>query len=183
MLCEKCNNKLPYGARYCESCGQKISKGVYEADYNKTLWAKFDKLKDWYDRLFLKNITGSLPFKIISLAVVIVYFFFTMYGNLMGIRLNENPEYTIEYNKQADEYYVCPENDIAQLDLFVPIGTDNVVFTAVSDDETADVSEYTTEEYKNNGYTVSPGQYDFIRIDAKRGEKIADSVKIIVVSE
>ncbi|MBQ7040302.1 MAG: hypothetical protein IJN39_07010, partial [Clostridia bacterium] len=89
----------------------------------------------------------------------------------------------IEYNKQADEYYVCPENDIAQLDLFVPIGTDNVVFTAVSDDETADVSEYTTEEYKNNGYTVSPGQYDFIRIDAKRGEKIADSVKIIVVSE
>lgn len=183
MNCEKCNSALPYGARYCNTCGEKVPDGAYDAEYKRTVWAKLDRMKDEYDSFFLKKITGSIVFKVISLIVVLGYFFFTMYGNLMGIRLKDNEAYTIQYNKQADEYYISPRQSQAQLELYVPIGTDSVVFTAFDGGKETDTKKYTTEQYRKEGYTVNEGEYDYILIDAVRKDKSADKIKIIVVNE
>ena len=183
MLCNNCSAKLSYGEKYCNKCGEEISKEVYEEEYNDSVWAKLDKAQEVYDTLFLKKITGSIIFKVISLAVVLSYFFFTMNGNLTGIRLKENTEYKIEYNKQYDEYYISLNQDNANLEIFVPFGTDEIVFKAVNSDEKSDVTQYSVEEYKNNGYEIRENSYEYITIETVRKEKKTDIVKIIVVSK
>ena len=181
MNCERCNSPLSYGSKYCNTCGEKVPSGTYDAEYKETIWAKFDTAKDKYDTLFLKKITGSILFKILSLAAVLAYFFFTMYGNLMGIRLKDSDAYSIQYNKEKDEYYISAKQTEAQLDMYVPLGTDNVVFSAFDGDEKKETKKYTTEQYRNKGYTVNEGEYDYILVEALRKGKTADKIKIIVV--
>lgn len=180
MKCEKCQSDLSYGAKYCNDCGEKVPEGVYDEEYNKTIWAKFDWAKDKYDSFFLKKITGSIIFKIITLVVILIYFFFTMYGNFMGIRFEDSEAYKIQYNKKADEYYILPYEDEANLDLYVPLGTDDVVFKAFQGGMEKDTKKYTTDEYIKKGYTIRSGEYDYIIIDAVRNGKSADKVKVIV---
>ena len=181
MNCEKCESPLTYGAKYCNTCGEKVPDGAYEAEYNDTIWAKIDKIKDEYDSLAFKKITGNIVFKIIVLVVVVGYFFFAMYGNLNGIRLKENKAYTISYNTELDEYYISLNSAKAKLEMYAPIGTDKLVFTAMVNGKVADEKTFTIEKYKKEGYAVKEGQYDYITVKAMRGKKTADDIKVLVV--
>lgn len=180
MICEKCKSELSYGEKFCGVCGEKIDTKIYQEEYDKTIWAKFDMVKDKYDTFFLKKLTGNIIFKIVWLVLVLGYLFFTMYGNLNGIRLKESESYNIQYYEKGDEYYIRPNSANSLLDLFVPIGTDTIVFTAYKDGAESDKKEFTTDEYRERGYTITAGEYKYINIDAKRNDKIADSVKVIV---
>lgn len=180
MICEKCKSELSYGTKYCGNCGEKVPKDAYKEEYEDTIWAKIDKIKDEYDTLLLKKITGNVYFKAIWLIIVLVYFFFTMYGNLNGIRLMDSEAYRIQYYEKADEYYIRPTDKISQLELIAPIGTEKIIFTAFTDGEESDKKEFTTDEYKEKGYTVVSNEYDYIYIDAQRRGKSADKVKVIV---
>ena len=181
MNCEKCEAPLSYGTKYCNTCGEKVPKGAYDAEYNDTIWAKIDKVKDEYDSLAFKKITGNIIFKIVVLLVVVGYFFFAMYGNLNGIRLKENKAYTISYNTKLDEYYIYPNGAKANLEMYAPIGTDKLVFTAMTGGKIADEKTFTVEQYEKEGYEVKEGQYDYIIIKALRGKKTADDIKVLVV--
>lgn len=181
MNCEKCQASLPYGTKYCNTCGEKVPKGAYDAEYNDTVWAKLDKVKDEYDSLMFKKITGNIVFKIAALAAVLGYFFFTMYGHLSGIRLKENIDYTISYNTELDEYYISPKSDRANLEMYAPIGTDKLVFTAMAGGKKADEKKFTPAQYEKKGYEIAEGEYDYIVVKAMRNGKKADSVKILVV--
>lgn len=180
MICEKCKSELSYGTKYCGNCGEKVPKDAYKEEYEDTIWAKIDKIKDEYDTLLLKKITGNVYFKALWLIIVLVYFFFTMYGNLNGIRLMDSEAYRIQYYEKADEYYIRPTDEISQLELIAPIGTEKIIFTAFTDGEESDKKEFTTDEYKEKGYTVVSNEYDYIYIDAQRRGKSADKVKVIV---
>lgn len=180
MICEKCKNELSYGSKYCVSCGEKIPSDAYREEYEKTIWAKLDKIKDKYDTIFLKKLTGNIFFKIFWLVAVLGYFFFTMYGNLNGIRLKDSEAYKIQYYEKGDEYYIRPTEEISQLELFLPVACERVIFTAYADGEECDKKEFTTEEYKAEGYTVVADEYDYIYIDAQRNGQSADKVKVIV---
>lgn len=181
MNCTKCDNNLPYGAKYCNECGEKVPQGAFDAEYNDTIWSKIDKLKDEYDDFFLKKITGSIVFKILTMAVVLVYFLVTLYGNFMGIRLKESDAYAIQYNKKAEEYYICPKNKSSNLELYVPFGTESIVFTGVSGDS-KDTQKYTLEQYEEKGYSITAGEYDSVYIETFRKDKIIDRVKFVVVA-
>ncbi len=183
MNCEKCKSDLSYGTKYCTVCGEEIPSEMYLAEYDKTVWAKLDRAKDKYDTLLLKKITGNVIFKAVWLIVVLGYFFFTMYGNLNGIRFKDSESYKIQYNEQAGEYYIIPLKEEAMLEIFVPIGTEDIEFTAVSNGEESDRQKFTTKQYKEQGYTVSADKYDAIYIDAIRKGKSADKVRVIVISK
>lgn len=181
MNCEKCEAPLPYGTKYCNTCGEKVPKGAYDNEYNQTIWAKIDKVKDEYDTFMLKKLTGNIVFKIVVLVAVLVYFFFTMYGNLNGIRLKENSAYTITYNTKLDEYYIYPNGAKADLEMYAPIGTDKLVFTAMTDGKVAKKDTFTIKQYEKKGYAVKEGEYEYITIKAMRNGKKADDIKVIVV--
>lgn len=183
MICEKCGGILPYGAKYCNVCGEAVPKGTYDYAYSRSVWGKLDKVKDGYDTLFLKKLTGSTVFKTVSLLAALVWLFFTMYGNLTGIRLKNNDAYSIAYSKSADTYYICPKEKEANLEMFAPIGTDKLVFTAKRGEAVVEVKEFTPDAYKKEGYTVVVGEADYVEVEAKRKEKVADKVKIVATEK
>ena len=180
MKCEKCTGSLSYGDKYCTHCGDKISEEVYQAEYEGTIWAKFDKAKDRYDTFFLKKITGSTVFKTIWMIIVLGFFFFTMYGNLNGIRLKDSQHYKIQYFKSEDAYCIKPVNEEANLQQYAPIGTDSIVFTAVKDGVECDKKEFTPKQYQEQGYAITAGEYESISVDAVRNGKTVDKIKIMV---
>ena len=115
------------------------------------------------------------------LLVVVGYFFFAMYGRLNGIRLKENRAYTISYNTRLNEYYISPGGAMANLEMYAPIGTDKLVFTAMINGKEADKKTFTIKQYEKEGYQIKEGQYDYIIIKAMRGKKTADDIKVLVV--
>ena len=181
--CTNCDHELAYGSKYCIKCGQKVPKGTYDAEYNETIWAKIDQLKDGYDSLAFKKITGNIVFKLVLFFSALVYLFFSLHGNFNGIRLKDNEAYTIQYNKKMDEYYISPKKISANLELYAPAGTENLVFTAIIDEKEVNVKKYTTKEYKKEGYRVETNEYEYILIEALRNGKTVDTVKIIVVEK
>lgn len=183
MICEKCGAVLHYGAKYCNVCGEAVPKGTYDYAYSRSVWGKLDKVKDALDIVLLKKLTGNAVFKTISLLAALAWLFFTMYGNLSGIRIKNNDAYSIAYSKTLDEYYLCPTGQEATLEMFAPVGTDKLVFTARQGENAVDIKEFTPEEYKKEGYTLVLGAYDYLEVEAKRKEKIADRVKIIVAEK
>ena len=182
MNCKNCESKLAYGAKYCNVCGKKVEES-YESDYNSTAWGKIDKIKDVYDNLFFKKITGNVFVKYISLGVMLAYIFFTMYGTYTGIRLKESDSYKIQYNKTLDEYYIVTDKSETTLDMFSPIGTDLIVFTPMKNKEKQDEKKYSIDEYKKEGYNIKNGEYDYVSIAAFRDDKMADEIKIVVVDK
>lgn len=182
IFCEKCKTPFPYGAKYCVNCGEKIPKEAHEEEYKDTIWAKFDKVKDEYDKFFLKKITGNIVFKTVVMLAVVGYFFFTLYGNFMGVRLEKSEAYTIQYNEQADEYYIHMKNDVSKLELYIPIGTEKIVFQEVKN-EIENTTEYSPDEYEAKGYSISADKHDYILVDAVRKDKTIDSVKVVVMGK
>ena len=183
MICENCKSSISYGTKYCTVCGEKIPNELNIAEYEKTIWAKLDRAKDKYDTMLLKKLTGNVVFKAVWLIVVLGYFFFTMYGNLNGIRIKDSETYKVQYNEQAEEYYIIPLKQEASLELFVPVGTEDIEFTAVSNGKENDSRRFTTKQYKEQGYTVTADKYDAIYINAIRKGKSADKIKVIVTSK
>ncbi len=183
MTCEKCGAMLHYGAKYCNVCGEAVPKDAFDIAYSRSVWGKLDKLKNGYDTLSLKKLTGSALFKTVSLLAALLWLFFTMYGNLTGIRLKDTDAYSIAYSKEAEIYYVCPNSEEATLEMFAPIGTDKLVFTAKRGEEVADAVEFTPEEYKKEGYTLMVGAQDYLEVEAKRKDKVADKIKIVVTEK
>ena len=179
IFCEKCKTPFPYGAKYCVNCGEKIPKEAHEEEYKDTIWAKFDKAKDEYDKFFFFFLTGNIVFKAIVMIALVGYFFFTLYGNFMGVRLEKSEAYTIRYSEQADEYYINMKNDVSRLELYIPIGTDKIVFKDVKNEE-ENITEYTPDEYAARGYSISADKHDYIMVDAMRNDKAIDSIKVVV---
>ena len=128
--------------------------------------------------MLLKKITGNVVFKAVWLIVVLGYFFFTMYGNLNGIRLKDSETYKVQYNEQAEEYYIIPLKQEASLELFVPVGTEDIEFTAVSNGKENDSRRFTTKQYKEQGYTVTADKYDAIKNDGLWNKTLQLSVTL-----
>jgi hypothetical protein len=152
-------------------------------EYESTVWAKLDKVKDGYDTLAFKKITENIVFKIIVLALILGYFFFTLYGNLSGIRIKDSDSYKVHYHKKTDTYYVVPGKNATQLELFVPLGTESILFSPNLNGKVLDKERFTTEQYEEKGYRIKADEYDFIKIDALKNGESTDNVKIYVVSK
>ncbi len=180
MKCNKCESPLTYGDKFCNVCGEKITKDVYNEDYKKTIWGKIDKFTDWYDTLFLKKITDSIIFKIVLLALILLCGVFDVYTDLADIRILESENYTAEYNKKLDEYYVYTDDEEVILNVYIPGYTEKVKIKEFQEDVIKNEREITSVQGNSGLIAVKKGEFDYILIDAVKDEKTTDSVKLYV---
>lgn len=180
MKCLKCESPLTYGDKFCNICGEKIEKRVYEEDYKKTIWGKIDKLTDWYDTLLFKKITDSIIFKIVILVLILLWGVFDVYTDLADIRILESENYTAEYNKKSDEYYIYTNDEEVILNVYVPGYTENVKVKEFLENDIKNEREITSVQGNSGLITVKKGDFDYIIIDTLRNEKVTDSVKLYI---
>lgn len=181
MKCEKCSSDLHYGDKYCNICGEEIEKSAYDEDYNKTIWGIIDKGTDWYDKIFLKKITGSWIFKIFLLLLVIGWGFLDAYTDYTSIKILESDHYSVEYNKRLDEFYVRTSEDSVDLNLYIPGHTDKIIFREYTNNEITSLKAMTYEEYKSQKLTVKKDAFDYMTVDSLKEDKLSDKIKIYVI--
>ena len=184
MICEKCNSKLHYGDKFCNVCGEKIDTTGYEKEYNKTIWGVIDKIADFLDIIMLKKITGNWIVKVLLLLAIAGWGFFDAYTDFASIRILESESYSVEYNKNLDEYYVRTSKDEIDLNLYIPKYTDNIKFKEVNDKETS-VEDMTVEEYiekkKEKELLVKKNSFEYLTVDSVRNGKVSDSIKVYII--
>ena len=180
MKCNKCESPLTYGDKFCNICGEKIEKHAYEEDYKKTIWGKFDKLTDWYDTLFLKKITDSIIFKIVLLALILLWGIFDVYTDLANIRILENESYTVEYNKSLDEYYVHTSDDEVILNIYIPGYSEKATIQEFVGDKVNKEKEISSAKGNSGLIAVKKTEFDYLIINTLKNEKITDSARIYV---
>lgn len=179
MNCTKCNFKLHYGDKFCNNCGEKVEKGAYDEAYKKTVWGKLDKANDVWQTMTLKKFLDHWITKGIILIAVLVWGFFDAYTSLANIRFLESENYTVEYNKKLDEYYIRTEEDIVDLSLYIPRYSEKIKITEHKADK-KETRIMLPEEYKKHAVRVKKNEFDYVTISCVRNEKNTDTVKLYV---
>lgn len=182
MRCEKCDNQLHYGAKYCTFCGEKTVDGAYAEDYKKTIWAKLDKAYNIYSMVTLKKFTGHIIFKILLLVLIGLFVLNELYGDMANIRLLNSDNYTITYAEKEDVYLLETSEDKVDLQLYVPITAEKIAFSGYKQGNVS-TDEFSVEEYKKTGYTVVKDEFDYVIATTSRGDREIDSIRLIVEAE
>lgn len=180
MKCLKCEAPLHYGDKFCNACGEKIEKGTYDADYAKTVWGKFDKLSDWWEVFTLRKFVDNWIVKAVVLVLILAWGLFDAYTDLTNIKFLESENYTVEYNKVQDEYYIRTSLDEVDLNLYIPKHSEKITITEYSGDEAVSSKDVPPEVYRETPVKVKNNSSVCVTISSVRDEKITDTVKFYV---
>ncbi len=178
MICEKCNSKLGYGDKFCNTCGEKIPASLYEDDYKDTAWGKFDNLSNKWDTFFLKKIFDSWVFKTLVVLAVLAVGLLEVYTDIINIKLLDSEAYKIEYNQNTDEYYVRTEQQSVDLLLYIPKHADRICSREYIGGEVSEERVMTYEEYSKEALKIAKDEFDYVTVSSLKGEQITDTVTV-----
>ena len=179
MKCVKCGYELNYGAKYCNGCGEEIPKDAYSEEYNKTIWGIADKILDWYDKLTLKKFTENMVFKIVILLLVLGIGVFNAYSAYANIRLLKSESYEIEYDRKEDLYYIVTPDAEVTISMYIPKNAEKVMVYGITDEEEITQTEFLPDDYAK-GIVAKKDEFDSIRVDTIKNDKVSDSVNLTV---
>lgn len=178
MKCTECGYETNYGANYCNNCGASLEKANDEI-YNRTVWGYADKFLDWYDALTLKKITGNIIFKIVVLLLVLGIGIFNAYSSYANIRLLKSETYEIEYDKDADFYYIVTPEEEVNILLYIPKNAEKVIVRGITDGQEVVETEFLPDDY-SKGIIAKKNEFDSISVDTIKDDAVSDSINLIV---
>ncbi len=182
MLCEKCMTNNGYGAHYCSECGEKFSQQVREQEYRRTIWGKFQRAEDAFNKLTLKKVTDHILFQIFVLLLVLGIGLFKFYSYGSQLRVLPNDSYQISYNETADEYYVATTGSEVKLSLYVPLWSDSLSLVGTDAEGNVLLDETLAKDiYEEEAPALKKGAYDKIIVSAIRDGKVTKTMTIKVV--
>lgn len=182
MKCIKCQTKNINSANYCRKCGNKFLEVEQKSAKKWTLvWylEGIDKIKSLWKFSF---ITDHIIYKIITVLIVLGLGIYSIIENGNTLKIKENKNYQIQYNKDLKEYYLIVDTNETELNLYVPHETEEIaVYHSDKNNELIEKNTYNKEEkiiLKTN--TI---EEDFYLVEAKYNTKNKESLKIYIYKE
>lgn len=147
MKCTACGHENLIKADYCAQCGQKFTEEEKQKAYNATFFGKLDKAENAWKMLNLSAITSNPVFRVLVLAGIIFFGFFSGTNRGSHMELLENDQCTIAYNTKLDEYYLFTDRESVSLPLYLPGKPEGVrVETLDSEGNAVHTEEYEPDE-------------------------------------
>lgn len=156
MKCFKCHHKNSYKANYCYYCGKKFTEKEKEKSSNSKVVKILKSLRNFYDRISLSNITGNIYFRIVSIVIVLLIGVVGILSNGIHLQIKKSNDYTYQYNKKDDEYYLYTDNDTTKLNLYT-LGKNSTIKVNYYDDKNNLITETKYEDY--NKITLNANSY------------------------
>lgn len=148
MKCLKCKCKNSYKSNYCYECGERFTDEEKKKSSNNK-FVKFLKfIRDIYDRLNLDNITGNIYFRIFSVIVVVLIGLYGIITNGFHLRIETSSDYTYQYNKKDDEYYLYTDNETTKLNLYT-LGENSSITVSYYDENGSMINENNYTDYND----------------------------------
>lgn len=165
MVCTVCGNRdNRLKANYCKICGKAFSDEERKEAYDRTVYGKIDRILDTKGWLTLGKITGNIFVRIAVLLVLGLLLLLNIRANGSKLSILNSGEYSLAYNKEADEYYVLTDKESIQLSVYLPKKTDSCVVESFENGilrETLQVTEKqpVTVKSTENGYFILKAEY------------------------
>lgn len=182
MKCIKCTTKNINSANYCRKCGNKFLEEEQKAAKKWTLvwfleWV--DKIKSLWKFNF---ITDHILFKIGSVLLVLGIGIYTVIVHGNKLKIEENPNYRIQYNTKLLEYYLIVNTNQTELNLYIPHETQNLtVYHSDKNNELIEKKNYREDE--KIILETNSTEEDFYLIEAEYDEKTKESLKVYIYKE
>ncbi len=155
MKCKNCNTENILKANYCKRCGQQFTEREKKQAYEVSVAGKLEKagdLKEKADRLgdilSLKFITDNV---FVRIALIVIPFVFSMIISggqpVEKMKIRESSAYSVQYDEDAEEYYVDVNGSSASLLLYVPKETQSIeVYFTDGPDYTEETVVFATDQ-------------------------------------
>lgn len=171
MKCSKCKYDNRIKANYCYKCGYKFTEEEKNKVFNETSIGRLENIEDKISNLDFRN---HKWYKILSIIITlgIGLFYFFIYG--FRFKILESPNYKIQYNKKADEYYIITEKDEVAVNLYTPGSDGQVKITLYNENKKALSSNKVS---KNKEVVLTDNGPKDYYVLANKGKKL----KVIVV--
>lgn len=182
MKCSNCNYKNRVKATYCMECGYKFSKKEQESAYNKTLIGKYKQYKKWYNRFSLKLIFDSIPFKIVSILLILTIGLYYMYTNGINIKILNSDNYELVFNDRLQEYYLITNDELSEIpiNLYIPNRTKEITINHYDlEDNRIDKFKYD----KKNDLILETFNNDYYSINVEYSNGSSEILKLYIFNE
>lgn len=148
MKCPKCQYKNSYKASYCYQCGYQYTKEEKEKEANSKLVKFLKSARNIYDSWNLNNITDNIYFRLLSLALILIISLSGIITNGLHLRIEKSDNYTYQYNKKDNEYYLYTNSDTTKLNLYT-IGEVSQINVSYFDEEGNIINENNYSNYND----------------------------------
>ena len=118
MKCIKCKSKNPYQANYCYKCGNHFTEEEKTKATNEGITGLLKKERRLYDALTLSTITSNIYFRIASILLVLGVGIYGIITNGYQLKITDSSNYTYQYNKNLDEYYLYTKDIETKVNLY-----------------------------------------------------------------
>ena len=162
-----CGEENPYWAGYCSACGTRFGRENRDAAYEKTVWKDLDDLKERIEETkpvkFWKKCLDNFWVKLAIIVICLLPAILIRLENGFEFRLVESEQYSIQYNKQADEHHLFTKQDQIAVDLYCP-GEVECIETYLIDEDQA-IAEITVSQ-PGEAIVLYPQETGYVRIVA-----------------
>ena len=165
MKCKNCKTENILKADYCKNCGQQFTESEKKKAYNRTVFGIIDNILNLKSYITFDFITGNKWFKLLSLLILILYSALVLKINGSQMKILDNRDYDIEYNKTTKEYYLVTDKNELGLDLYIPETIETIQLATVDENNSViNEKEYNADENvtlsysKNSHYVIRSGR-------------------------
>lgn len=118
MKCRKCQKRNSYKAKYCYYCGTAFSEEERKKAKKSGIVGILSALKDIKDTLTSGKLKGSLIYRIGSILIVLAIGIAGVMENGLHLKVEESSEYTYQYKKDTNEYFLFTDQEETKLNLY-----------------------------------------------------------------
>lgn len=177
MNCQNCNKDIPFGADYCNYCGEKIEDSVKAESYNNTIWGKIQHIIDKYETWTLGKITGHWIFKTLVVVLLVVATYLGFWGDTAKMKIASSDFYTTTYNSVSDEYHIKTKEDTFTLGLYIPKTADKIKYTGYKGKKATETKEFNPDECD---IRINKGEYSVMTVELIDNGKIGQTIRFVV---
>lgn len=165
MKCKNCKTENILKADYCKNCGHQFTENEKKKAYNRTVFGIIDNILNLKSYITFDFITGNKWFKLLSLLILILYSALVLKINGSQMKILDNRDYDVEYNKTTKEYYLVTDKNELGLDLYIPETIETIQLATVDENNSViNEKEYNADENvtlsysKNSHYVIRSGR-------------------------
>ncbi len=163
MKCEHCGAQNPIRAKYCFSCGKKLSSELQEEAYQKTFWGKLEnlqkKIEKWKSLKNFSFLTENKFVRAFVLLGLLVWMVGSMLANGLSLKLLNGAAYRIACQKETNTYYILTDQESVTVHVYFPVFVKEANLQTFSKDQ--ETSSMSIDFESQEGVTVKQSQEEY----------------------
>lgn len=177
MKCKKCQNKNSYKAKYCYNCGTPFNEEDRKKAKKSGVVGILCAIKTVKDTLTAGNLKSSLIYRVGSILIVLAIGLAGIIENGTHLKVKESSEYTYQYKKDTNEYFLFTDQEETKLNLY-SLNLEKIIVrfyigtSLIEEKEIEDLNDVKLFSSEGNSYYEISSNKDTILLHVYNNKKV-----------